>query len=162
MCNSYSVSNKRIFYIAEHWTDWSEIYRGYNSYCTFITEWFLSWISYFDLLETNGFATTHVVVSVRQTHLLTSTPPINLPKYVEDSYWREVNWPLGSLVYMPTIHAIFVLTVRRIRMFFRLKSIRIRGTVSREIACIVGKYTSDPSGQFSSLQYESSTYLGGW
>ena len=45
---------------------------------------------------------------------------------------------------------------------FRLKNIRIRRTVSRKIACIVGMYTSDPSGQFYSLQYESSTYLGGW
>ena len=45
---------------------------------------------------------------------------------------------------------------------FRLKNIRIRPTVSRKIACIVGMYTSDPSSQFYSLQYESSTYLGGW
>ena len=30
---------------------------------------------------------------------------------------------------------------------FRLKNIRIRRTVSRKIACIVGMYTSDPSGQ---------------
>ena len=45
---------------------------------------------------------------------------------------------------------------------FRLKNIRIRRTVSRKIACIVGMYTSDPSGQFYSLQYESSTYLRGW
>ena len=45
---------------------------------------------------------------------------------------------------------------------FRLKNIRIRRTVSKKIACIVGMYTSDPSGQFYSLQYESSTYLRGW
>ena len=45
---------------------------------------------------------------------------------------------------------------------FRLKNIRIRRTVSRKIACIVGMYASDPSGQFYSLQYESSTYLRGW
>ena len=45
---------------------------------------------------------------------------------------------------------------------FRLKNIRIRRTVSWKIASIVGMYTSDPSGQFYSLQYESSTYLGGW
>ena len=45
---------------------------------------------------------------------------------------------------------------------FRLKNIRIRRTVSRKIACIVGMYTSDPSGQFYSLQYQSSTYLRGW
>ena len=45
---------------------------------------------------------------------------------------------------------------------FRLKKLRIRRTVSRKIACIVGMYTSDPSGQFYSLQYESSTYLRGW
>ena len=32
---------------------------------------------------------------------------------------------------------------------FRLKNIRIRRTVSRKIACIVGMYTSDPSGQFT-------------
>ena len=44
---------------------------------------------------------------------------------------------------------------------FRLKNIRIRRTVSRKIACIVGMYTSDPSGQFYSLQYESLTYLRG-
>ena len=36
---------------------------------------------------------------------------------------------------------------------FRLKNILIRRTVSRKIACIVGMYTSDPSGQFYSLQY---------
>ena len=36
---------------------------------------------------------------------------------------------------------------------FRLKNIRIRRTVSRKIACIVGMYTNDPSGQFYSLQY---------
>ena len=45
---------------------------------------------------------------------------------------------------------------------FRLKNIRIRRTISRKIACIVGMYTSDPSGQLYSLQYESATYLGGW
>ena len=45
---------------------------------------------------------------------------------------------------------------------FRLKNIWIRRTVSRKIACIVGMYTSDPSGQFYSLQYEASTYLRGW
>ena len=46
---------------------------------------------------------------------------------------------------------------------FRLKNIRIRRTVSRKIACIVGMYTSEPSGQFYySLQYEFSTYLRGW
>ena len=45
---------------------------------------------------------------------------------------------------------------------FRLKNIRIRRTVNRKIAYIVGMYTSDPSGQFYSLQYESSTYLGGY
>ena len=45
---------------------------------------------------------------------------------------------------------------------FRLKNIRIRRTVSRKIACIVSMYTSDPSGQFYSLQYESSTYLLDW
>ena len=44
---------------------------------------------------------------------------------------------------------------------FKLKNIRIRRTVSRKIACIVGMYTSDSSGQFYSLQYESLTYLGG-
>ena len=44
---------------------------------------------------------------------------------------------------------------------FRLKKLRIRRTVSRKIACIVGMYTSDPSGQFYSLQYEASTYLRG-
>ena len=37
---------------------------------------------------------------------------------------------------------------------FRLKNILIRRTVSRKIACIVGMYTSDPSGQFYSFQYE--------
>ena len=37
---------------------------------------------------------------------------------------------------------------------FRLKNIWIRQTVSRKIACKVGMYTSDPSGQFYSLQYE--------
>ena len=42
------------------------------------------------------------------------------------------------------------------------KNIRIRRTVCRRIACIVGMHTSDPSGQFYSLQYESSTYLRGW
>ena len=31
---------------------------------------------------------------------------------------------------------------------FRLKNIQIRRTVSRKIACIVGMYTSDPSGNF--------------
>ena len=31
----------------------------------------------------------------------------------------------------------------------------------KKIACIVGMYTSDPGGQFYSLLYESSTYLGG-
>ena len=45
---------------------------------------------------------------------------------------------------------------------FRLKNIQIGRTVSGKISCIVGMYTSDPSGQFYSLQYESSTYLGGW
>ena len=45
---------------------------------------------------------------------------------------------------------------------FRLKNIPIHRTVSRKIACIVGMYTSDPSGRFHSLQYESSTYLRGW
>ena len=30
---------------------------------------------------------------------------------------------------------------------FRLKNFRIRQTVSRKIACIVGMNTSDPSGQ---------------
>ena len=45
---------------------------------------------------------------------------------------------------------------------FRLKNIQVRRTVSRKIACIVGMYTSDPSGQFYSLQYESLTYMGGW
>ena len=45
---------------------------------------------------------------------------------------------------------------------FKLKHMRIRRTVRRKIACIVGMYTSDPSGQFYSLQYESSTYLRGW
>ena len=45
---------------------------------------------------------------------------------------------------------------------FRLKNTWIRQTVSRKITCIVGMYTSDPSGQFYSLQYESSTYLRGW
>ena len=45
---------------------------------------------------------------------------------------------------------------------FRLENIRIRRTVSRNIACIVGMYTSDSSGQFYSLQYKSLTYLGGW
>ena len=43
-----------------------------------------------------------------------------------------------------------------------LKNIQICWTVSRKIVCIVGMYTSDPSGQFYSLQYESSTYLQGW
>ena len=46
---------------------------------------------------------------------------------------------------------------------FRLKkNIRIRRTVSRRIACIVGMYTSNPSSQFYSLQCESSMYLQGW
>ena len=46
---------------------------------------------------------------------------------------------------------------------FRLKKFWIRRTVSRKIACsIVGTYTSDPSGQFYFLHYESSTYLRGW
>ena len=36
------------------------------------------------------------------------------------------------------------------------------GILSRKIACIVSMYTSNPSGQFYSLQYESSTYLQGW
>ena len=43
---------------------------------------------------------------------------------------------------------------------FKLKNIQICRIVSRKIACIVGMYTSDPSGQFYSLQYI--TYLGGW
>ena len=43
---------------------------------------------------------------------------------------------------------------------FRLKNIRIRRTVSWKIACIMGMYTSDPSGQYDSFQYI--TYLGGW
>ena len=45
---------------------------------------------------------------------------------------------------------------------FRLKNIWICWTLSRKIACIVSMYTSNPSGQFYSLQYESSTYLQGW
>ena len=45
---------------------------------------------------------------------------------------------------------------------FRLKNIQICQTVSRKIACIVGMYTSNPSSQFYSLQYESSMYLQGW
>ena len=43
---------------------------------------------------------------------------------------------------------------------FRLKYIRIRRTVSKKIACIVGMHTSDPSGQFYSIQYESSRLVG--
>ena len=43
---------------------------------------------------------------------------------------------------------------------FRLKNIRIRRTVSRKIAFKVVMYTSDPSGQFDSLQYESSNECG--
>ena len=46
--------------------------------------------------------------------------------------------------------------------FWGMIPLGIRRTVSRKIACIVGMYTSDPSGQFYSLQYESSTYLRGW
>ena len=42
---------------------------------------------------------------------------------------------------------------------FRLKNIRIRRAVS---GAKNSMYTSDPSGQFYSLQYEFSTYLGGW
>ena len=37
----------------------------------------------------SGFATTHVVVSVRYPHLSIFSPPTNLPKYVEDSYWSS-------------------------------------------------------------------------
>ena len=35
---------------------------------------------------------------------------------------------------------------------FMIKNIRIRRTVNRKIACIVGMYTIDPSGQFDFLQ----------
>ena len=49
-----------------------------------------------------------------------------------------------------------------VQMVLGKKNIRIRQTVSRKIVCILGMYPSDPSGQFYSLKYESSTYLGGW
>ena len=44
---------------------------------------------------------------------------------------------------------------------FRLKNIQIRRTVSRKIACILVMYTSDPSGQFYSLQYFARLVGGG-
>ena len=43
-----------------------------------------------------------------------------------------------------------------------LKTFEFVEPLAKKIACIVGMYTSDPSGQFYSLQYEYSTYLGGW
>ena len=46
---------------------------------------------------------------------------------------------------------------------FRLKNIWIRRTVRRKIACIVGMYTSDPRGQFSSLFLQRLCEVGrGW
>ena len=40
-------------------------------------------------LYTSGFATTHVVVSVRHPTFINLPIPYQPPKYVEDSYWRN-------------------------------------------------------------------------
>ena len=41
------------------------------------------------LHNTSGFATTHVVVSVRHPLLIDLPTPYQPPKYAKDSYWRE-------------------------------------------------------------------------
>ena len=85
-------------------------------------------------------------------------------------FWTKVMNTLNYFLCWNLLYGQFVKQLRQVLRDdspwdgegFRLKNIRIRGTVSRKIACIVGMYTSDPSGQFYSLQYESSTYLRGW
>ena len=93
---------------------------------------------------------------------------------MELSIWFSPKGMLLSIRFSPILKYLVINTLHNIHSDACLHSllpqlnnidpenIRIRRTVSRKIACIVGMYTSDPSGQFYSLQYESSTYLGGW
>ena len=94
-------------------------------------------IDTFFLSSTSGFITTHVVVYLwvckTSYHLLISPPNTNLLNYlpapyhspsipVKDSHWRETLIKLTARVECgASIHAIFQLTVRRIRMAFSLK-----------------------------------------
>ena len=103
-----------------------------------------------DLKYTSGFATTHVVdflwVCKTSYHLLISPPPTNLPNSlpapyhspsipVKDSHWRETLIKLTARVECgASIHAIFQLTVRRIRMFFSLKPSSSQGVSSLKIS----------------------------
>ena len=92
-------------------------------------------LMFINLFHTSGFTTTHVVVylwvcKTSSYHLLISPPPTNLPHSlpapyhspsipVKDSYWRETLIKLTARVECgASIHAIFQLTGRRIRMFF--------------------------------------------
>ena len=81
-------------------------------------------------LHTSGFATTHVVVSVR--HPITYQSPYPLP--TSQIRWSFILERIKLTARVASIHAIFQLTVRRIQMFFSLKPSQSQGESSLKIS----------------------------
>ena len=79
--------------------------------------------------KTSGFATTHVVVSVRQPITYWSPNLPNTLKFILEIIKLTARVECGA-----SIHAIFQLTVRRIRMFFSLKPLQSQGKSSLKIS----------------------------
>ena len=82
---------------------------------------------------TGGFATTHVVVSVR--HPNTYKSPYHPP-----TSQIQLTARIASInaIFRTTIHAIFLLTARRIRFFFSLKPSPSQGESSLKILARLG------------------------
>ena len=104
----------------------------------------------FRKLVVSGFATSHLVdflwVFKTSYHLLIFPPPTNLPNSLPAPYHSTCHAPQQQRVTLErikltarlecgaSIHAIFLLTVRRIRMFFSLKHFASQGESSLKIS----------------------------
>ena len=81
-----------------------------------------------NLHDTSGFATTHVVVSLRQPITYWSPQPLSPTKLPNTlKFIRERIKLTARVEFGASIHAIFQLTVRRIQMFFSLKPSQSQG-----------------------------------
>ena len=102
--------------------------------------------------DTSGFATTHVVVfllvSNPSYHLLISQSPTNLANTLTIHTGENIKIDRQGRQYtcLPTIHAIFLLTVRRIRMFFSLKPYPSQGESCLKISARRGSPFRRSSG----------------
>ena len=98
--------------------------------CLFIRLWDQKRNGWNHLIRTSGFATTHVVVTVR--HPITYWSPHHLP--TSQIRWKFILERIKLTARIASIHAIFQLkTVRRIRIFFSLKHSASQGESSLKI-----------------------------